>query len=368
LSGLLTNIRERLQREARWKTQADKLDALAAEHPLRYLFLEVTRRCNLHCAYCGSECTPQGWPDELSTDTWLDVIRQIAADYDPPKVMIAVTGGEPLLKDRIYDLFAEIHRLGFRYGMVSNGTRLDQVAAERLVAAGIDAISLSMDAPPPFNDALRGPGATARVEEAIVHLKDAGFKGKLEIISTLTRPAIGQLEPMRRYLSQLRVPLWRVAPVMPIGRAAKRPELIPTDADVRTLLDFVVKARGDQLLPSPEFCEEGYLGDRYEGAVRPYLSQCRAGITTGGIMATGGIGACPELGPAYLQGDIRKERFKDVWETRYQVLRDRSWTRQGGACADCGAYDRCRGGSLHLYDKPQAEFLRCLFKMVEPTR
>ncbi|HOU93119.1 MAG TPA: radical SAM protein [Polyangiaceae bacterium] len=85
----------------------------AAEHELRYLFLEVTRRCNLTCAYCGSSCGPRARRDELGVDEWLNVIRQVAADFDPRRVMVAVTGGEPLMKEGVFELFAELGRLGF---------------------------------------------------------------------------------------------------------------------------------------------------------------------------------------------------------------------------------------------------------------
>ena len=44
-----------LARHARmWRAHAEDLQRKAAAHPLRYLFLEITRRCNLACAYCGS--------------------------------------------------------------------------------------------------------------------------------------------------------------------------------------------------------------------------------------------------------------------------------------------------------------------------
>ena len=84
----------------------------------------------------------------------------------------------------------------------------------------------------------------------------------------------------------------------------------------------------------------------------------------GGIRANGGIGACPELGEAFTQGNIRSERFRDVWEDRYQVFRDRQWTKRG-RCGTCHEYARCRGGSLHLYASPQAELQRCLYWMVK---
>jgi radical SAM protein with 4Fe4S-binding SPASM domain len=150
---------------------------------------------------------------------------------------------------------------------------------------------------------------------------------------------------------------------MPIGRAAQRPDLIPTNAQLRGLLEYVREARLDQRLPVPVFGEEGFLGEAFEGQVRPRLWVCGAGVTVGGIRADGRIGACPELGDAFLQGDVRTERFRDVWESRYQLFRDRSWTRKGN-CASCEQFRRCRGGSLHLYESPDALATRCLFKDV----
>ena len=165
---------------------------------------------------------------------------------------------------------------------------------------------------------------------------------------------------MRAHVAELGVPLWRITPVMPIGRAASRPDLVPTAADIRTILEFVRAGRQDAGEPEPELCEEGYVGNRFEGKVRPYLCDCRAGVTVGSVLHDGKIGACPELGSAFTQGDVRHERFRDVWNTRFGVMRDRSWTQQG-VCADCSHYGRCRGGSLHLYDHPGAELLRCLY-------
>ena len=352
-----------IRRYVRWRRNRLTLDRLSREHPLRYLFLEVTRRCNLKCTYCGSDCSTESVRKELPTADWVGIVRQLAEDFDARQVMVAVTGGEPLLKPDVLELFRELHRLGFPFGMVSNGGLIDREMARAVVASGIGSISLSLDAPPEVNDRFRGKGVAAKVEAAIEHLRAAGFDGKLEIISTLTAEAVGHLDDMRRHVATLRVPLWRIAPVMPIGRAAARPELVPGPAHLRTMLDFIREARIDEYKPRPEFGEEGFLGDAYEQKVRPYLCQCRAGITTGGILSDGRIGACPELSDAFVQGHVSEGRFKTIWDQRYQIFRDRSWTRKG-LCADCGEFDRCRGGSLHLYPSPEADFLRCFHLML----
>ena len=343
-----------------------KFDELCLEHPLKYLFLEVTRRCNLACRYCGSDCTGRAQAEELTIAEWRDIVRQVASDFDAKKIMVAVTGGEPLIVDGVFDIFAELRKNGFPYGMVTNGQVLDRGTADRLMKVGIGSISVSMDAPPDLNDQLRGKGSTEKAVQAISHLQAAGFEGKLEIISTITKPAVPRLDEMRKYVASLEVPLWRVAPVMPIGRAARHPELIPDTLEVRTILEYVRECRRDAFLPRPEFSEEGYLGNRFEGFVRPYLCQCRAGITIAGIRASGRIGACPELAEEFDQGDIRRDRLKTVWDAGYQLFRDRSWTRKD-ECDDCKQYKNCRGGSLHLYSSQNAEILRCLYLMCKET-
>ena len=359
-------IRRRIRHYLLWKRHRLRLEELRLSHPLRYLFLEVTRRCNLACAYCGSECTGRELEGELPTSEWIEIMRQIAADFEAKEVMIAVTGGEPLLKEGILDLFCELTRLGFRFGMVTNGQLLDEEMAKGLVASGIGSISLSMDAPPEQNDELRGRGVSAGVQTAVKNLQDAGFTGKLEIISTVCKPVIENLEEMRKVVAGMKVPLWRAAPVMPIGRAAERPELVPDDMDVRAMLEWIMAARKDDMIPQPEFSEEGFLGYRFEGLVRPYLAQCRAGITVGGIRFDGRISACPELSDAFDQGHIRRDRFKDIWATKYQNMRDRRWARKG-ICKDCEHWDVCRGGALHLYADTESPILRCFYKMCTET-
>jgi len=358
------SLRKSIRNYLVWQRHKLRISDLYRKHQLRYLFMEVTRRCNLACAYCGSDCTAKASEKELSIAEWKDIAGQVAGDFRAADVMVAVTGGEPLLKEGIFDLFRELKRLGFRYGMVTNGQLLDETAAREVVKAGIGSVSLSMDALPELNDKLRGRGCSDKVREGVAHLQNAGFKGKLEIISTITKPALSGLDEMRRYVSSLRVPLWRVAPVMPIGRAARRPELIPDAFDIRNMLEWIRASRKDRFMPGPEFSEEGFVGYRFEGFVRPYLCQCRAGITVGGIRHDGRIGACPELTDAFDQGDIRSDRFSEVWKEKYDIFRDRSWTRKG-PCAECRFFDICRGGAMHLYPDIKSPFLRCLYLMLK---
>jgi len=256
------NINEE-EREAIWDEHIRLRTKLFDEHPLDYLFLEVTRECNLSCAYCGSVCGAKPQRKELAVEEFIQAVRQIATDFDPGDIVVAVTGGEPLTKPGIMDLFRTLKELGFFYGMVTNGWFLtDEVAKQLVEDVDMSSLTISMDAPPPFNDQLRGEGTSSAVFKAVDALHRAGYKGRLEIFSTLTKPAIAMLDQTRALISSMRVPYWRVSPVMPIGRAGRRPDLVPGPNEIRQLLEFVLAARKDDYTPKPETCEEGYLNQR----------------------------------------------------------------------------------------------------------
>lgn len=364
----MPDLRLMAYRAMMWKRHQIRTSLNREEHELRYLFFEVSRRCNISCKYCGSDCTLDERQTELTTQQWLDIIDQIAEDYEPKRVMIAVTGGEPLFRPGIFDIFSRLHKHGFPYGMVTNSTLLTPEVAQKLVECGIGSISLSCDSIPEVNDAIRCKNGSKYVISAIANLRNAGYKGILEILSTITKPCMPHLEAMQAWVQAQGITRWRLAPVIAIGRAAQNANLVLSNSEVDTLLKFVRHQR--RVLPGMrvEFSEEGYVGDDYEGLVRPYLCQCRAGINIGGIRFDGKIGACPEISSYFDQGDILKERFSEVWNNKYQDFRDRSWTRKLGPCQYCDKFKICKGGAMHLYEDKSTPTARCFHEMIKTCR
>ena len=358
--------RLKIYRALMWTRHNIRTELNRDEHELRYLFFEVSRRCNIHCRYCGSGCTPEEREGELTTQEWIDIIDQLAEDFDPKRVMVAVTGGEPLYRKDIFEIFAHLHKRGFPYGMVCNATLLNAEAAKKIVECGMNSLSLSIDSIPEVNDSIRGQGVTRCVVNAIHNLREAGYKVILEALSTITKPCIPHLHAFQDWLTELKITRWRVSPVMPIGRAAENTDLLLDDEDLITLLKFVRSQRQkDNGALRLEFSEEGFLGDRYEGLVRPYLCQCRAGINVGGIRYDGKIGACPEISQVFDQGDIHKERFSEVWNNRFEPYRNRDWTRKLGPCQTCDKFNICHGGALHLYNDMETPASRCFYEMIK---
>jgi MoaA/NifB/PqqE/SkfB family radical SAM enzyme len=67
-------------------------------HELNYLFWECTLRCNLHCLYCGSDCMQEIQTPDMPLEDFLKVLDSIKPFVNSHKTMIALTGGEPLMR------------------------------------------------------------------------------------------------------------------------------------------------------------------------------------------------------------------------------------------------------------------------------
>ena len=77
------------------------------EHPLRQLFWECTLRCNLNCRHCGSDCKKTAGIMDMPLHDFLRVLDSIARKTDPHRVMIVVTGGEPLIRKDLEECMSE---------------------------------------------------------------------------------------------------------------------------------------------------------------------------------------------------------------------------------------------------------------------
>lgn len=139
--------------------------------------LNLTRRCNLACAHCYLDAGTRsgGEAAELNTKEVEAILDDIAALSD--ETMVVLTGGEPLMRPDIDDLARHATNLGLMVVVGSNGTLLDEARAERLMAAGVRGVGISLDSlNPRTHDAFRGvEGAWARAMTAIDSCRRVGL-------------------------------------------------------------------------------------------------------------------------------------------------------------------------------------------------
>ncbi len=322
----------------------------ASVHDLDYFFWEATLRCNLTCRHCGSDCTRDPQMPELPAAQVVDVFRDIAAHHDPARVMVAVTGGEPLVRPDLFSVLGETARLGFPWGMVTNGQLVTEKVVEACVRTAMRTVTVSLDGLETAHDWLRNkPGAYRRTVRALQLFLSARAFGMVEVITCVHDGNVDDLPALYTLLREVGVQGWRLFTIFPKGRALQTGGLVTGGPLLTRVLDFVRDYRQRDPAWPLQYCEEGFLGCEWERTVRDVPHYCGAGITIGGLLCDGSYSACPSLARQWVQGHVSELPFSEAWETRYRNMRDRRWMRND-FCGRCREWGNCQASSLHLWD------------------
>ena len=338
-----------------------------AVHELNYLFWECTTRCNLHCRHCGSDCFAASRDVDMPLDDFLKAFDTIPAKGRANPFTVVLTGGEPLLRPDIADIGRALRSRHVSWGIVTNGWYYDEAMHARLMAAGMGALTISLDGLTVSHDWMRGrPGSFARAERAISIAVAEGPRLHFDVVSCINRRNFQELDAIYERLATLGVRQWRIFTVIPIGRAAQDPEMHLSDEEFTALMDFIERKR---TAPNAEmkvtFSCEGYLG-RYENRVRDVPFFCHAGINIASVLVDGRICACPNIDrDVFSQGNIYEDNFYQVWQEGFQPFRDRRWTRKG-RCAGCKVWRDCLGNGMHNWHGDCAEVLNCHYSKILP--
>ncbi len=341
------------------------------KHPLTYLFWECSLRCNLSCQHCGSSCGPERInKDELTTEEIKNVFCTIAEDFNPKQIMVAVTGGEPLLRKDIFEVMGYANELGFSWGMVTNGTLITPEIVNRMKEAKMSTISVSLDGLENNHNWLRNSkDVFKRTINGIKLLVSSKGFDIVEAISCINQNNFNELEEIYQLCNNLGVDKWRIFTISPIGRAKGNSKLFLDSQQLHYLLKYIKdKRREKKNKPEVSFCDEGFLGLDYEGEVRDQLFYCWAGISVGSILYNGDVAACPILPREHTrQGNIRQDRFSEIWNNKYELFRDRNW-RKCADCKNCSWWEFCEGNSLHLWDFDNNKLTLCNCNLINQER
>lgn len=335
------------------------------EHKLIDLFWETTLNCNAKCKHCGSSCKYDAYPDELTTEEIKNAFKQIANDMDANKILINVTGGEPLVRKDLFEVMTYAKSLGFEWGMTSNGILLDDENIQKCKKAGMCTISISIDGLKDTHDEFRGvPGSYDKIIENIKKLKAANFVDHIQVTTVFNKSNIDQLEELYTIMKDLKLDSWRLASIDPIGRANDHKDLLLDKDDIKKLFEFIKEKNKSKDLHLTYGCPS-FLGLDYEKEVRDYYFFCRTGINVASILYNGDLFVCPNVPrvPSLIQGNIRTDNFKEVWDNKYKEFRTTTRTTCK-ECEKCAYWDYCLGGSFHTWNFEENVQNKCVYRML----
>ena len=148
--------------------------------PPLWLLAELTYRCPLHCVFCYNPVDFAQQQDELSTEDWLQVLRQ---GRELGAVQLGLSGGEPLVRDDLEIIVAEAKRLGYYSNLLTSGVGLTEQRAAALKQAGLDHVQLSFqDSTREMNDFLSNTKTFALKNKVAAIIKGQGWPMVMNVV------------------------------------------------------------------------------------------------------------------------------------------------------------------------------------------
>ena len=346
---------------------------------LSLVFWETTRCCNLECPHCRASAINSRLPDELTTSEAKRILTEIASVGKP---IMVFSGGEPLVRDDLYELSSFAHNLGLKSAVATNATMITPQVGEKLKQANVSMMAVSVyGGSSSAHDSFTGePGSYDLTMKGIENIKRAGIK--FQINTTITKRNISELNAMADLATNLGASAYHVFFLVPTGRgkslegdsisAQEYEEVFNRLYDLQMTSELRIKAT----------CAPHYyrvLRQRLAAENKVFPSQqsifhqitkgCLAGQAVCFISYKGEVYGCGYLD--VLAGDLRKENFKDVWQRSelFKTLRDES--KLLGKCSVCEFVKICSGCRARAYAKTEnylEEEPDCLYQPIIKTK
>lgn len=314
-------------------------------YDLRIILFEITQKCNAACDHCGSRCDIDS-KELLTKEEILDCLRDVKENIGTD-MMINVSGGEPLMRQDLFEIMTEVSNMGFDWGMVTNGTLITDAVIEKMKASRLKTITVSIDGLRDTHEALRHlPGSFDKIIEGLKKLKAADFLDHIQVTFTSNKKNVYEFPELYEVLDGLGLDSIRTSFIDEIGRAEDNKDLILGRKEMNYIMDYVNKINESGRTPIVWGCPH-YLGDKLTG--RKF--HCFAGIYAASILYNGDIFVCPNVPrrPELIQGNIKQDKFSKVWNEGFEFFRNRPSCIHK-YCEGCEYIDDCRGDSAHTWD------------------
>ncbi len=326
----------------------------------KWLAWEITRRCNLKCVHCrsSSELEAKGHPDF----PFAEAKRVIDDIVSYAKPVVVLSGGEPLLREDVFDIARYGTEQGLRMCLATNGTLVTEAICVKIKAAGIRMVSLSLDgASAAVHDDFRcQPGAFAGTTNAARLFKEHGIS--FLINSSFTNRNQAEIPKVYQLAKELGATAWYMFMIVPTGRGEGIMEELISPADYEKLLawHYEMEKEEDALLMRPTCAPHYYRvvlqkakeeGSQFKRRSLQFSTGGSKGCLAGQLIALidvdGNVLPCSYFPlPA---GNIRQQSFREIWENSKLFKELRDFKSYKGSCGSCEYVNVCGGCRARAY-------------------
>ncbi|MHC6180146.1 putative heme d1 biosynthesis radical SAM protein NirJ2 [Clostridium sp. JNZ X4-2] len=297
----------------------------------------TTNRCNLKCSHCyrdsGKEII-----GELTTKEAKTLIDQIVkAGF---KIMI-FSGGEPLMRDDIFELISYASQAGLRPVLGTNGTLISKKTAERLKESGVAGVGISLDSlDSKKHDIFRGhDGAFRDTINAMNNCREAGIR--FQVHTTVMEWNKEEIIDISDFAVAMGAAAHHIFFLIPTGRAKNiEDEVLKSEEYGRLLTVIMKKQQGIHIELKPTCAPQFVPIAKSLGIDIRFKRGCIAGINYCVVNPKGDVQACAYL--SQCAGNIRKTTFDEIWRNSvlFNNLRTQNYK---GSCGSCKYKDTCGG-------------------------
>ncbi|WP_407357124.1 heme b synthase [Methanolobus sp. WCC5] len=325
--------------------------------PPRLIAWETTAGCNLSCKHCRGASTEKKPKGELTTEEAFHFIDEIKEMGNP---ILILSGGEPLVRDDIFQIAGYATEKGLRVAMATNGTLVTPGTAAKMKDAGIQRVSISLDGSSPLtHDEFRCmPGAFQGAMRGIETLKEAGIG--FQINPTITKRNIDEIPSILEMARDLDADALHIFLLVPTGRGKELEEEEIDPVEYERILNWFYDRQKDARIQLKATCAPHYFRimrqraekEGIEISVKTHGYEAMTKGCLGGtgfcfVSSTGDVYPCGYL-PA-LAGNVKEQGFREIWENSkvFNDLRDVSKLK--GKCGRCEYNTVCGGCRARAY-------------------
>ncbi len=330
----------------------------AAGNQPRLVAWELTRSCNLNCVHCRAAASLGPYQGEFATGECLRILNEIA---EVGKPIVILTGGEPLLREDIWEIARHGTDLGLRMVMATNGTLVNPETVAKMRSSSIRRVSISVDgATAERHDAFRKvKGAFEGALRGIAALREGGVE--FQINTTVTRHNAGEIQEILDLAVRVGASAHHLFLLVPTGRAKDMVDQEIDAGEYEELLHWFYRKGRESSIHLKATCAPHYYRIlRQEAHLRgekvdfetygldAMTRGCLGGTSFCFISHRGIVQPC-----GYLEipcGNLKERSFGEVWRGSDVFRRLRDFSEYKGKCGRCEYLKFCGGCRARAFE------------------
>lgn len=259
---------------------------------IRGVEFAVTYKCQAKCSKCSCRGLIEENRQELHKGQILEISRQIVG---AGALFINLSGGEPLLREDIYEIVAKLSKMPALISLATNALLFSEPNIRKLKAAGLNVVQINMSSP--FSEEhdreIGFKGSHAKVAEGIRMAKRLGIDVLINLVATREVLYSDRMEKMAMIARQNKCLLSLVLPARVGGWSDEKVNLGSQDYEL-------IK----------KWLKMNFVVTDTQSCYRK--GRCPAGTEKVYISPYGDIYPCPFIHTKY--GNILKRGFAVLWE------------------------------------------------------